>query len=85
MFTNDNLTIDVLTKARWALERSLLPPHEAELLRVALVLADDTLSPERRAEAQGEWDALKATEGEEPFSNDPDVEIAKAARRFDPG
>jgi hypothetical protein len=76
--------LDDLTKARHALESGQLEPHSANLLRVALILADDALSNDRRAEAQAEWDALKATEGEEPISNDPDHEIAKAARRFGP-
>lgn len=74
----------VLTRARLALESGQLAPYDADLLRVALVLADDNLSPDERTKAQAEWDALKATEGEEPFSNDPDFEIAKAARCFDP-
>lgn len=75
-------TIDVLTKARWALESGQLPREGADLLSVALVLADDSLSPQRRAEAQGEWDSLLGLD--EPFSNDPDYVIASAARRFEP-
>ncbi len=75
-------TIDVLAKARWALESGQLLREEADLLGVALVLADNKLSPQRRAEAQSEWDSLIGLD--EPFSNDPDYAIAKASRRFDP-
>ena len=74
--------IDVLTKARWALESGQLPREKADLLSVALVLADESLSPQRRAEAQGEWDSLLGLD--EPFSSDPDYVISKAARRFEP-
>jgi hypothetical protein len=76
--------IDVVTKARWALESGKVAGHKADLLRVALTLADLSLSDAIRAEAQAAWDALKSMEGDEPFSNDPDYEIATAARHFDP-
>lgn len=82
MYQIQSNVLDVLTRARWALETGKVSGHKADLLRVALVLSDSSLPDAQRADAQAEWDALKSMEGEEPFSNDPDDEIAKAARHF---